>query len=280
MPYIKTQPTPETSHVKGGSAMNERATSQSIKLLPVGVLQVGGYQRPTNSAQVEKIAAHFDEAKLGLPIVSERDGQYHLLDGAHRVAALRKVGYSYAMCIVLTGLSYQDEADYFRTQNQNTRPLTKYNQFKAGLEAGDELSVQIDRITRANGFVVGMSANRFNSIAAIYALTTICEVYGYEVLESTLALIRATWDGINNATRREFLVGVAEFVHRYGPIQFADRMRFKNLSAIWQDYLMETSHANRQASDPTMRRAFCRVLVRHYNQGLKANSKSRLEMEG
>ncbi len=260
--------------------MNAKATNQTIRMLPVGELLVGGYQRPTNTAQVEKIAAHFDEAKLGLPIVSERDGKYHLLDGAHRTAALRKIGYTHAMCLVLSGLSYQDEADYFRTQNQNSRPLTKYNLFKAGLEAGEEMCVQIDRITRANGFMVGMSARGFNNIPAIYALTTICAVYGYEVLDTTLALIRTTWDGINNATRREFLVGVAEFVHRYGKVKFAERMRFKNLAVIWQDYLAETSHANRQASDPSMRRAFCRVLVRHYNQGLKSNSKNRLAMEG
>lgn len=260
--------------------MTERATNQTIRLLPVGALQVGGYQRPTNTAQVDKIAGQFDEAKLGLPIVSERGGKYHLLDGAHRVAALRKIGYTHAMCNVLTGLTYQDEADYFRTQNQNTRPLTKYNLFKAGLEAGEEICVKIDEITRANGFTVGMSASRFNNIAAIYALTTICSVYGFEVLDSTLALIRATWEGINNATRREFLVGVAEFVHRYGTVKFADRMRFKNLAAIWQDYLAETSHANRQASDPAMRKAFCRVLVRYYNQGLAANSRNRLSLEG
>ncbi len=75
-------------------------------------------------------------------------------------------------------------------------------------------------------------------------------------------------------------MGVAEFVHRYGTVKFADRMRFKNLAAIWQDYLAETSHANRQASDPAMRKAFCRVLVRHYNQGLAANSRNRLKLEG
>lgn len=260
--------------------MIERATNQTIRLLPIGELQVGSYQRPTNTAQVEKIAAHFDEAKLGLPIVSFRNGQYHLLDGAHRIAALRKMGYTHAMCIVLTGLSYRDEADYFRTQNQNSRPLTKYNLFKAGLESGDEMCVQINRITHANGFTVGMSANRVNTIAAIFSLMTVCTVYGYDVLDATLALIRATWDGINNATRREFLVGLAEFVHRYGTVRFAERMRFKNLAAIWQDYLIEIGHANRQASDPMMRKAFCRVLVRHYNQGLNSNSKNRLAPEG
>ncbi len=264
---------------KESATMIERATSQTIQLLPVGALQVGGYQRPTNTAQVEKIAAHFDEAKLGLPIVSVRDGKYHLLDGAHRVAALRKIGYTHAKCIVLTGLSYQDEADYFRTQNQNTRPLTKYNLYKAGLESGDEMCVKIDRITRANGFSIGMSFGKFNNISAIFALTTICTVYGDQTLDETLKLLRATWEGINNVTRREFLVGTAEFVHRFGPAQFAERMQFKSLAEIWQDYLTESSHSNRTSSDPAMRKAFCRVLVRHYNKGLAANSKKRLVME-
>lgn len=257
-----------------------KKTNQTIKTLPVGELLTGGYQRPTNPAQVEKIAAGFDEAKLGLPIVSERGGKYHLLDGAHRTAALRKLGYTHAKCIVLSGLTYAEEAEYFRTQNQNSRPLTKYNLFKAGLESGDEMCVKIDRITRANGFVVGMSNRNFNNISAIYALTTICTVYGYETLDKTLKLIRSTWDGVGSVTRREFLVGVADFVHRFGRVNFAERMRFKSIAEVWQDYLAETTRSPRLSSDPTMRRAFCRVLVRHYNKGLSGKSRQRLVMEG
>jgi len=257
-----------------------KTTNQTIKMLPLGELVTGGYQRPTNTAQVDKIADSFDEARLGLPIVSERGDRYHLLDGAHRVAALRKIGYTHAPCIVLTGLTYQDEADYFRTQDQNNRPLTKFNLFRAGLEAGDEMCVRIDEVCRANKYTVGMSGKNFNTIAAIFALSTICAVYGYDVLDTTLALIRDTWEGVSDATRREFLVGVAEFVHRFGTVKFAERMRFTNMAAIWQEYLAETYVGNRQSSDPTMRKAFCRVLVRHYNQGLKSNSKMRLVMEG
>ena len=260
--------------------MNAKYTNQTIQSLPVEELRLGGYQRPTNTAQVDKIAASFDEAKLGMIVVSERDGQYHLLDGAHRTAALRKLGYTHAMCIVLRGLTYADEADYFRSQNLNVRPLTKYNLFKAGLEAGDKVCVHIDEICRANGYMVSMSSRGFNNISAIYALTTICAVYGYSCLDATLKLIRATWEGVSNATRREFLVGIAEFVHRFGPADFAARMRYKNIAEIWQDYLAETSHSNRQTCDPAMRKAFCRVLVRHYNKGLASNSRKRLEMEG
>lgn len=261
--------------------MNEnKYTKQTIQMLPVKALQPCGYQRPTNTAQVDKIANAFDEAKLGMIVVSERDGKYHILDGAHRTAALRKLGYTHTMCIVLQGLTYQDEAEYFRTQNLNVRPLTKYNLFKAGLESGDRVCVRIDEICRSNGYTVSMSSRGFNNISAIYALTTVCAVYGYSTLDATLKLIRATWEGIGNATRREFLVGVAEFVHRFGPADFAARMRYKNIAAIWQEYQAETGHSSRQTCDPAMRKAFCQVLVRHYNKGLASNSKKRLEMEG
>lgn len=260
--------------------MNTKTTSHVTKMIPLDELLMGGYQRPTNTAQVEKIVANFDEAKLGFPIVSERDGKYHLLDGAHRVAAMRILGYTAAMCIVLSGLSYQDEAEYFRTQNQNSRRLTSYNLFKAGLESEDEMSVKINEITRSNGFTVGMSGRNFNSISAIFALITICSVYGSETLGETLRLLRSTWEGIANVTRREFLVGTAEFVARFGSVHFAERMRYKSIAEIWQDYLIESGHSNRIASDPAMRRAFCRVLVRHYNKGLASNSKMRLVMEG
>jgi hypothetical protein len=151
--------------------------------------------------------------------------------------------------------------------------------FKAGLESGDELCVQIDRITCANGFMVGMSFRGFNNISAIFALMTIYTVYGVQTLDETLKLLRTTWEGINNVTRREFLVGTAEFVHRFGSAQFAEWMRFKSIAEIRQDYLAESSHSNRTSSDPAMRKAFCCVLVRQYNKGLSANSKKRLVME-
>ena len=257
--------------------MNEKYTHQIIRMLPIEGLQMGGYQRPTNQAQVEDIAAVFDEAKLGVPIVSLRDGKYRLLDGAHRVAALRKLGYTHTLFIVLTGLTYQDECDFFRTQDRNSSALTKYNQFISGLEAQDPLYVAIDEICRANGFTVGMAVQDFNTISAIFALTTICTVYGYNTLNTTLALIRSTWDGVNTVTRREFLIGVAEFVHRFGTVRFAERMKHKSIAAIWEDYLAEASFSARQGYTPAIRRAFCRALVQQYNIGLAA--KNRLVME-
>jgi hypothetical protein len=114
---------------------------------------------------------------------------------------------------------------------------------------------------------------------ATFSKAVVATVFGCEILNDTLALIRDTWDGVKNATNREFIVGVAEFIKRFGPRDFAERMQHKRISAIWQDYMATAPSGSRVSSDPAMRKAFCRVLVNHYNKGIAPGSKRRLKME-
>lgn len=169
---------------------------QHIESVPLSNLTVGGYQRPTNTKQVNNISKSFDEAKLGLLVVSRREGKYHLLDGAHRASAMRQIGYTHVMCIVLEGLLNEEEAEYFRKHNENSRKLTIYNMFKAGLEAGDKVCIDINEIAKENGFIVGTSGRSWkpNTLSAINALMTIYKVYGYDILNRTLRLLVSTWD--------------------------------------------------------------------------------------
>ncbi|GHU58877.1 hypothetical protein FACS1894133_4490 [Clostridia bacterium] len=262
------------------STTEMKTTSQRVERIALSEIKAGDYQRPTSDRQVANIAENFDTAKLGMPVVSERDGHYYLLDGNHRVAAMRILEFTHAQFIVLEGLDYEAEADFFRRQNENVRQLTKYNLYKAALEANDPLTVNINDVVKNNGFSVGMSTRNFNTISAIYALETVATIHGCKTLSDTLNLLRLTWNGQNQATFREFIVGVAEFVDKFGTVDFAERMKFKEIGVIWQDYLQITPRGSRKTSDPAMRRSFCRVLVDHYNKGLSSNSKKRLSMEG
>jgi hypothetical protein len=235
------------------------------------------YQRVTNNAQVANIVKRFDEAKLGTLIVSERDGKYHIIDGAHRARALRNLGYTHAPCVVLTGLTYEQEADYFRKQNQDKRLLTPSDLFKAGLASGDDQCVKISKIVKANGFHIGKGNKDFYKLAAIHTLYTISEEYGYDVLDVTLFLIASTWSEIPRASQSESLLGVAEFVRRYGMADFSERLRDK-FSIVWYDY-SEAIRAHGSVGSTTSRKKFCRMLVEHYNKGIVHNSKKRLKWE-
>ena len=255
-----------------------KTTNQNIQHIALTDMEPeSGYQRTTNPAQVDNIVKKFDETKLGTLTVSARGGKYHIIDGAHRAKALRKLGYSHAPCIVLAGMTFEQEAEYFRSQNEDKRLIKPLEFFKAGLVSGDADCVEIYRIIRTNGFNIGSGSKDFHRISAIQALFTITGEYGFETLDDTLFLIASTWNGVTKASQSESLLGVAEFVNRYGMADFADRMKEK-FSAIFYDYT-EAARTRASSSSVTARKKFCRVLVEHYNKGLAANSRKRLKWE-
>ncbi|MDY5220460.1 MAG: DUF6551 family protein, partial [Eubacteriales bacterium] len=68
---------------------------QQIQLIPLACIVTEEYQRVMNMRNVAGIVKHFDPAKLGVLVVSHRkDGTYAVLDGQHRLTALRKLGYT------------------------------------------------------------------------------------------------------------------------------------------------------------------------------------------
>jgi hypothetical protein len=264
----------------GAENGRQKNVDQRIEIIPLNRVMAAAYQRTTNTKQVARIMNNFNEAKLGVPIVSERDGNFYIVDGTHRVSALRRLGYKSAMFIVLEWLTYEQEADFFRRQNENTRQLTLYTRFKAGLESNDKLCKAINAIVEKNMFVVGTNARDFNTITAIFALITIYDNFGGEVLDKTLQLVRETWDGNPIAKNREFLVGVAEFVHRFNVSDFTARISKITLMAIWQEYIQCAQYRERSTANREIRIMLCRILVRHYNKGISHKNNRYLKMEG
>jgi hypothetical protein len=72
-----------------------------ISEVEVGAINAADYQRPVDMARARKIAKKFDERKIGLLTVSLRDGQYWIVDGNHRLSALRMIGAEKARCQIL-----------------------------------------------------------------------------------------------------------------------------------------------------------------------------------
>lgn len=51
------------------------------------------YQSPVKESQVKKIVKNFDPQKLHTIVVNKRnDGQFFVIDGQHRVEALKELG--------------------------------------------------------------------------------------------------------------------------------------------------------------------------------------------
>ena len=101
---------------------------QSIERIPLSEICIEPYQRVLNNARVKRIADNFDPARVGVLLLSKRGSHsYAIVDGQHRLCAMRQIGVPDAVCIVVVGLSYEEEANYFRIQTRDTNALSAYS---------------------------------------------------------------------------------------------------------------------------------------------------------
>ena len=261
-----------------------KEVEQRIECVPLERIVTEQYQRILNMKNVAGIVKNFDPAKLGVLVVSHRaDGTYAVLDGQHRLTALRRLGYDAANCIVLEGMTIRQEADYFRRQNENKQSLRINDTFNASLWAEDAESLRIKELMDKYGFRHGKSGQPM-CICAIGALQSIIRQFGEDTLELTLAGIAATWPKDATILRREMLAGLGEFWHRYGAslsiAQFESRMRDRIPMELYQETRRRTQckATPGTAFNKSVRFVTCGVLVDAYNKGLRIGSKNRLSL--
>ena len=242
-----------------------------LRIVIVNDLQIDKYQRPIKAKRVHNIAKKFDPIKAGVILVSERDSIHYLIDGNHRVSAMRIVGIRECPAILLQGLTREQEAEYFRRQGENTGKLSHYDHFNAGIYAKDPECLEIEQIVKNHGFRLSSSSKDANCVTAVQSLIHIYRQYSAATLDKTLMLIRNTWGDNYNMTKTEYLLGIAEFIKRFGTIDFAERFSAIPFSSIHQRYLM-------LRDGMTNKRAFCMALTQRYNDTIH-NPKKRLVMD-
>lgn len=259
---------------------------QSIERIPLSEICIEPYQRVLNNARVKRIADNFDPARVGVLLLSKRGPHsYAIVDGQHRLCAMRQIGVSDAVCIVVVGMSYEDEANYFRIQTRDANPLNAYSLYKAGVEAKDEHFLRIEAILLKNEYTVGLNAEPM-VITAVNTLTRVMTMQGEAALDLALQSIRDAWHGDSTALRREMLAGVAEFARRYATHFTAETFRQRLGNLLPADLFFEYRSRcegrvnTNSAFKPIYLQIFCSMLRDYYNKGLGSTSKLRLKEEG
>jgi hypothetical protein len=248
-------------------------------------LSIDGYQRLIRPRQIANIMRHFNPARLGVLVVNRReDGVIAVLDGHNRLSSLREMGYGAAHCIVLEGLTIEEEADFFRRQKENVSTLTQYNQYVAGVYARDPHYVTIHYLLNKYGFRASGRETGPRNITAISALSKITQTFGFPVLQQTLEWIAAAWPNDTAILRREMLAGLSDFASRFGntiPTSlFASRMSAKHPGDMLHEYKrrLEGRTCGTSAFSPSVRFVMCGVLVDVYNKGLGSSSRYRMHL--
>jgi hypothetical protein len=146
-------------------------------------------QRDLNQARVSKLAAVFDPEKMETPTVNHRGDWYYLIDGQHRIAALKQWLSSWqdqqVQCWTYEGLSEVEEAEKFLALN-DALPVRAFAKFKVSVQAGRDTEADVDRIVRA----LGLRIARGDGISAVATLRRVYTRGGAAVLSRALRIIR------------------------------------------------------------------------------------------
>lgn len=172
-------------------------------------------QRDLNSARVDLLAAEFDLAMFGFPVVSFRDGRYYIVDGHHRIEALKKWLGDWdrqsVTCRVYAGLSERGEADMFDRLN-NVLAVKAFDKFRVRVSAGRPTESAVKHIVEGVGLKIASDSGD-GSVSAVSTLVRIYARNGGPTLARSLGLI-------NNSFGRSGLVtpvmdGMARVCGRY-----------------------------------------------------------------
>lgn len=188
-----------------------------LRWIPLDQIRVStAGQRDLNPSRVDHILANLDLEQIGTPTVNERDGGYYVIDGQHRIAAMRAFFEGdpdiKVQCWTYFGLTEAVEAEKFLKLN-DTLTVSAFAKFRVGVAAGRPTETEIDRIVRANGAVVSQDKIP-GAIAAVGTLRTVYTRMGGGALGHTVRIIRDAYG--DPGFEAVVLHGLALVLERYG----------------------------------------------------------------
>lgn len=179
-------------------------------------------QRELRPPKVKSIRQNLDLDAIGIITVSRRkDGTLVVLDGQHRIVALREEGHgSLQVGIhIHDGLTRAQEASLFRLLNNTNRP-TAFDDFVVGVVARDPECIGIEKIVGEAGYRIHNQTvdGAINAVSALRRVYRGSNGHGPhpEHLTQTLKIISAAWGHTAPAVEGQILQGLGVVVETYG----------------------------------------------------------------
>ena len=260
--------TKATSLAEPSITMCDDTCGYEYKRLMNNLLETdASYQRKIEIARVDRIVAGFDARLVNTVKVSNRDGHFYVFDGAHTLAALKRIhGDKPFMvdCKVYHGLTYEDEAYLFALQTGESKDVAFGVRMRAMLISGSSEAKAFREHTAAAGLSLADSAGGATKyvIAAIAKAYKLYAALGADDYEAVLKLIVDTWEGSAWSLTSYILGGVAVFLREYGDDYSRDRF-IKRLRGIGYEELRDEARRQQRTSSDI---AHALAIVKAYNR--------------
>lgn len=225
--------------------LNQFVPRVHYELIPIkNLVSSQDYQRNISIKHVQHAASNFDLCQINPVKVSRRDGINYVFNGQHTIEIIALVSGSRetpVWCMIYDDLIYEQEADIFANQMKYTKALLPYEVFMANIEAGNDKQLIIKSLVESYNLVISGKAQP-GGICAVATLESIYDKYGFHVLDRTLRLIIAAWEGTPKSFSANMMNGVARLIHCFGDdmkdVLFAEklgRISIKELSRTARD---------------------------------------------
>jgi hypothetical protein len=252
----------------------EATTAESdpyITALSVDVLFADhSYQRELDEIRVQKMAAAFQIALVGIIEVSERpDGRYAILDGQHRWATVRdvtfaKVGPSHVAVRVHMGLTIAEEAALYHQLNTTRRQLTGWDRWLARRGAGDPQVAAIEECLARHQLIVSMRGGG-NVFRSTRAAEHVVDIGGINLLDQVIGTIRAAYPDDQAGLDGSIVHGLGHVLDNYSREELDLERLITALAGIMPRQLTARGAAARELHKGTLDRLVGHAIVDRYN---------------
>lgn len=176
-------------------------------------------QRDFVKSHGDKLAKQFNWDLYDPVRVSFRNGKYWVIDGQHRLYAIKKNARgkdTVVLCRVFYGMTELDEAEYFLQKGLIVRDLTVADNFNVEYKIGDESIVGMVRGAESAGWTVDFKRKKKpGRITSLKALKKCYDSLSYEAYVNMLKALRMSWGNDANAVSAMILYGAAMFFSLY-----------------------------------------------------------------
>lgn len=246
----------------------------SEKWIPFNQLGKAGYNRGIKRSHVNRIKNDFHEDMDSPAKVSFRNGKYWIIDHQHLSQAKYEMNNcdpnTMIWCDVLTGLTYEQEADLYYRLNTSSKRLTFAEELKGLIESKDAVALMFRDTVESCGYIVG--GNNSNSLNALNRAWKIFnKPDGDKQLKQILSITNECWQANAKGVDSRIIDGIDLFLKNHGGEY--DRNRFvKKLSLLNpRDIVNKATTYYKQMDSKAFTQPYCTytILLMNYNAGLK-----------
>lgn len=242
------------------------------------------YQRDLVPARVKSIMAAFERLALGSFIVSFRDQKHFLLDGQQRREALIRMGLGElpVWCLVLHGLTQDEESQLFDILNYGRTPVGPVIRFRNAVARGDLKQSTIKQLAEDAGWRLPLKSRQREAAGTLQCVSTLEDCYDNArrcdrvgAFTDMLGVVYEAYRDEKVATRGTFIKGMYLFCRDYW-LAYDRTHVVEALRPVHPDHILRQTSG--QVTGKNGMSGFLTFVAKRYNTGLKG--KRRLRMPG